>query len=97
MVIGKAWQWVATVTPAEKISVPASERYTILLMADGKAQAQFDCNRGGGGYTIAEGELSFGPMMSTRMALPAGLIGCLVQARFTARRFLFHSERCAFF
>ena len=70
MVIGNTWQWVSTVTPVEKISVPAPEGYTILLMTDGRVQAQFDCNRGGGSYTIAEGKLSFGPMMSTRMACP---------------------------
>ena len=42
----------------------------MLLMADGKAQVRFDCNRGGGSYHISEGQLSFGPMMSTRMACP---------------------------
>ena len=71
LVVGKTWQWESTITPAEKISVPEPERYTILLMDDGRVQAQFDCNRGGGSYTIAEGKLSFGPMMSTRMACPS--------------------------
>ena len=69
-VIGKTWQWVSTITPVEKITVPKPARYTIHLAADGKLTAQFDCNRGGGSYTIAEGKLSFGPMMSTRMACP---------------------------
>ena len=68
LIVGKTWQWESTITPAEKLSVPEPERYTILLMDDGRIQAQFDCNRGGGSYTIAEGKLSFGPMMSTRMA-----------------------------
>lgn len=70
MVIGKTWQWVSTVTPVERITVSAPEHYTILLMPDGRVQAQFDCNRGGGSYTIAAGKISFGPMMSTRMACP---------------------------
>ena len=46
------------------------ERYTILLKADGKVQIRFDCNLGGGDYQISEGRLSFGPLMSTRMACP---------------------------
>jgi heat shock protein HslJ len=69
-VLNKTWQWESTVTPVEKIEVPDPERYTILLTADGKVQARFDCNRGGGAYKISEGKLSFGPMMSTRMACP---------------------------
>jgi len=59
------WQWVATITPAETVAVADPERYTILLRADGKVQARFDCHRGGGGYTIADGALSFGPLIST--------------------------------
>lgn len=69
-VIGKTWQWVSTITPVEKITVPVPARYTIHLVVDGKLTAQFDCNRGGGSYTIADGKLSFGPLMATRMACP---------------------------
>lgn len=69
-VLNKTWQWELTITPVEKIVVPNPERYTILLTADGKAQIRFDCNRGGGNYQISEGKLSFGPLMSTRMACP---------------------------
>jgi len=70
LVLGKTWQWEATLTPVEKIMVANPERYTILLKADGKAQVRFDCNRGGGDYKSSEGKLSFGPLMSTRMACP---------------------------
>jgi heat shock protein HslJ len=70
MVLGTTWQWAETVTPAERIEVPQPERYTILLSADGKAQIRFDCNRGGGSYDISAGRLSFGPLISTRMACP---------------------------
>jgi heat shock protein HslJ len=66
-VLNRNWEWVATVAPAEKITVPNPERYTIRLTDDGKVQARFDCNRGGGEYEISAGKLSFGPMMSTRM------------------------------
>jgi len=69
-ILNKTWQWELTITPVEKIDVPNPERYTILLTAEGKVQARFDCNRGGGNYEISEGKLSFGPLMSTRMACP---------------------------
>jgi len=71
-VLAKTWQWESTVTPAEKITVPDPERYTFQLMADGKVKAKFDCNNGGGSYEISEGTLSFGPLISTRMACPEG-------------------------
>lgn len=66
------WQWEATITPVEKISVPNPERYTILFTNDGKVQAMFDCNRGGGNYNASVGKLEFGPLISTRMACPEG-------------------------
>jgi heat shock protein HslJ len=69
-VLGKTWQWESTITPVEKITVPAPERYTIILQTDGRAQIRFDCNRGGGEFKISPGKLSFGPLLSTRMACP---------------------------
>lgn len=69
-VIGKSWQWEATVTPVEKIEVPQPERYTFELQADGKVVARFDCNRGGGSYKIGDGTISFSPLASTRAACP---------------------------
>jgi heat shock protein HslJ len=71
-IVNRTWQWEATITPVERITVPAPERYTIFLKEDGMAQVRFDCNRGGGGYTVSKGGLSFGPLMSTRMACPEG-------------------------
>lgn len=43
-----------------------------MLTADGRAQIRFDCNRGGGEFKISPGKLSFGPLLSTRMACPPG-------------------------
>jgi len=70
VILNKTWQWESTITPVEKIAVPAPERYTIILQADGRAQVRFDCNRGGGEFKISPGKLSFGPLLSTRMACP---------------------------
>lgn len=69
-ILNHTWQWEATTTPVDTIAVSAPERYTLRLGADGRAQIRFDCNRGGGAYEIAPGRLSFGPLMSTRMACP---------------------------
>jgi heat shock protein HslJ len=69
-ILNRTWQWESTMTPVERISVPDPQRYTVLLTEDGKLQARFDCNRGGGNYEISEGRLSFGPLVSTRMACP---------------------------
>jgi|GEM_PF-2547452 len=72
LVLNKTWQWEATVTPVERIEVPAPERYTVLLEDGGNVQARFDCNNGGGEYRIAAGTLTFGPLFATRMACPEG-------------------------
>ncbi len=69
-VLNKNWQWTATITPVEKITVKNPERYTILLMDNGRLEGRFDCNRGGGDYKISSNKLSFGPIFSTRMACP---------------------------
>jgi heat shock protein HslJ len=69
-VVGRTWQWVSTVTPVEKITVATPERYTLLLQAGGDARVSFDCNNGGGKYALYDGRISFGPLMSTRMACP---------------------------
>ena len=69
-VLNKTWQWVSTITPVEKMVVANPERYTIILANNGTLQAQIDCNRGGGEFKISPGKLSFGPLMSTRMACP---------------------------
>jgi heat shock protein HslJ len=69
-VLNKTWQWVATITPIERTTVQNPERYTILLTDNGRLQARFDCNRGGGDYKISSGKLSFGPLLSTRMSCP---------------------------
>ena len=70
MVLNWTWQWVAAIRPVEKITVQNPDRYTIRLSDEGKIQAWFDCNGGGGNYEIAAGSLSLGPLLSTRMACP---------------------------
>jgi len=68
--IGTRWEWVSTITPVERTEARDPTRYTLLLQADGKAQVQLDCNRGAGNYELADNKLTFGPLLSTRMACP---------------------------
>lgn len=77
LVLNKTWQWVSTITPVKNITAYNPERYTIFLAEDGKLKAKFDCNSGGGSYEISEGKLSFGPLMSTRMACPPDTMDAL--------------------
>jgi len=77
LVLNRTWQWVSTVTPAETIDVPHPERYTLIFVDQGTLQAQFDCNRSGGNYTMSAGQLSFGPLRSTRMACPGDSLDTL--------------------
>lgn len=74
-ILGKTWYWYKTVTPAETLTVKQPEQYSLLLATNGRAQVQFDCNSGGGNYKIRDKELSFGPMMSTRMACLGDSLG----------------------
>ena len=77
MITGTTWQWEETQTPVEKITSPAPDRYTLLLLPDGRANSRFDCNRGGGSYRIVEpGRISFGTMATTMMACPPGRVTC---------------------
>ena len=78
-VVGARWMWVGTLTPVERIEVTEPENYTLRLLPDGRAEVQFDCNRGGGNYTIEGNALSLGPLASTRKACPDGSQDALYQ------------------
>ncbi len=69
---GRIWQWGSTTNPLEKIEVTAPENFTLLLEPDGRARLRIDCNTGSRSFEIDAGKLTFGPIMSTRMACPPG-------------------------
>ncbi len=71
-VVNITWEWVSSMNPTERVTVENPERYTVLLQDDGQARIRFDCNQGGGAFELSPGKLSFGPLMSTRMACPEG-------------------------
>ncbi len=66
LIVNKLWGWERTETPVELFEAPDARRFTLRLTPDGKAQVAFDCNHGGGSYQIAQGKLSFSPLISTR-------------------------------
>ena len=63
-------QWVSSITPVARTEVSEPARYTLRFGDDSNAEIRFDCNVGGGRYEIDGNRLSFGPLMSTRMACP---------------------------
>lgn len=67
---GRTWHWKKAVRPTQTLAAPSPERYTLEQSIDGRVKARFDCNGGGGRYRATSGRLTFGPMMSTRMACP---------------------------
>lgn len=71
--VGTTWQWVETVYGDESV-VAASDpsRYTLLFDESGQVAVTFDCNGGGGTYTVDGSSLIFGAMVSTLMACPEG-------------------------
>ena len=71
-ILHRIWSWESTADATETIVNESPERYTLVLADQGRARIQFDCNRGGGQFYLSHGQLSFGPMFSTRMACPAG-------------------------
>ena len=88
-VIGKHWRWVSTVTPVETIDVADPDRYRFRLTPEGRAEVLFDCNRGGGDYSIDTGRLEFGRMMSTRMACPPDSMDSVFMRQLEAVRIFF--------
>jgi heat shock protein HslJ len=88
-VVGRQWQWLGTRTPVENIEAADPSRYTLILGEDGRAQVLFDCNRGGGDYTIGEGRLEFGLLMSTRMACPEDTQDHVFMRQLEAARIFF--------
>ncbi|MDO7845949.1 META domain-containing protein [Hymenobacter sp. M29] len=80
--------WVLRQLAGQPVTVPADTREAYLtLRADGTAEGNGSCNRFRGSYFSEKpGELTFTPLMSTRMSCPAiatenAFTGALAQAR----------------
>lgn len=71
-VSNRTWLWESTSDATERVVTKSPERYSLYLTDKGRAHIRFDCNRGGGQVDISPGRLSFGPLISTRMACSKG-------------------------
>ena len=68
---GTLWVVDGIVTGDAVSSVPQGVDASLRIV-DGQAEVQFGCNSGGGPVEVTEDTLTFGPMMSTKMACEAG-------------------------
>lgn len=60
------WMWSGATTPVDSLELPDPENYTLTLLDDGVAQIKADCNNAQTTYEIDNGNISFGPIASTR-------------------------------
>lgn len=81
---GTRWQLISIQSMNDTEEVPDDpSKYTLAFGEDGTVSLLADCNRGTGTYTSANpGELTFGPIATTRMACPPGSIGSVYHAQF---------------
>ena len=81
---GTAWRLVKIMSMDDSESVPDDgSKYTLAFGADGTASLLADCNRGTGSYTSeSPGQLTFGPVATTRMACPEGSLQDTFLAQF---------------
>jgi heat shock protein HslJ len=67
------WEWQSwTDASGTETTVPTPESYTLTFNVDGTVAVQFDCNSGGGGFTLDGSALTFTPLFSTMMMCPEG-------------------------
>lgn len=81
---GTRWQLVKIMSMNDTESVPDDRsQYTLAFGHDGAVTILADCNRGKGTYSSASpGQLTFGPIASTRMACPPGSLHDTYLAQF---------------
>ena len=65
---GTTWNVEGLISNDAVSTVPAGGRVPSLVLADGSVSVDTGCNRGNGGYELGEGEITFGPLATTRAA-----------------------------
>ena len=65
---GTTWNVEGLITGDAVSSLPAGGRVPSLVMEDGSITLDTGCNRGTGGYELGDGEITFGPIATTRAA-----------------------------
>jgi heat shock protein HslJ len=62
------WTWIKTTYSDGREVLPAqTDAFVLTFQSDGRFSATTDCNRVGGSYATRDRQLSFGPIMATRM------------------------------
>ena len=81
---GTSWRLVQIMSMNDRVDVPDDRaKYTLEFLPDGKATMQADCNRGNGSWmSESAGQLSFGPVASTRALCPSGSLSETYLAQF---------------
>jgi heat shock protein HslJ len=65
---GTAWQFQRTTTPDKKIFAPIKlKEFVLEFETSERLTSNTDCNTVGGSYTAAEGYMTVGPLMMTKM------------------------------
>ena len=81
---GTDWKLVKIMSMDDTESVPDDGmKYRLTFGDDGRVMVVADCNRGTGSYTSqSAGQLTFGPIATTKMACPEGSIDGIFLAQF---------------
>lgn len=64
----KSWVWIKTQQKDATIVTPKKvDAFTLTFSTDGRVSVKTDCNSGGGSFTVKDGTMTFGQMMTTLM------------------------------
>lgn len=62
------WRWIKSEYNDERVILPKQEgRFTLSFSKDGRLSIKTDCNSMSTTYSVKEGQISFGPTVSTKM------------------------------
>ena len=64
----KSWTWISALyEDGREVKPKNSADFGVMFTNDGRVSIKTDCNSGSGSYTVANGQLTFGPIASTKM------------------------------
>lgn len=86
----KTWTWVRTTYNNDTQVIPKDpEAFTLTFNADGSVSATTDCNAMSGSYEVSGNQITFGPMVMTKMFCPDSQEQAFASALAEAQSFLF--------
>jgi heat shock protein HslJ len=70
------WGWISLTNPAETLTIPEPERYTLSFADGDRVALRADCNRAAGSVAFPEpGVIRFGVLARTHAMCPRGSLG----------------------